>query len=65
MDTVIKHEKELLSGICNAIKPGAVFLFHDTSITTLNVLQEFINVVKNKGYRVVPLDKMLHLEPYA
>ncbi|MEO6220778.1 MAG: polysaccharide deacetylase family protein [Ginsengibacter sp.] len=65
MDTVIKHERKLLSGICNAIKPGAIFLFHDTSITTLNVLQEFINVVKNKGYRVVPLDKLLHLEPYA
>ncbi len=65
MDTVIKDKKKLLSGICNAIKPGAVFLFHDTSITTLNVLPEFINAVKNKGYRVVPLDKMLHLEPYA
>lgn len=65
MDTVIKDEKKLLSNICNAIKPGAIFLFHDTSKTMLNVLPEFINAVKNKGYKVVPLDKMLALQPYA
>lgn len=65
MDTVIKEEKKLLTNICKVIKPGAVFLFHDTSITSLKVLQEFINTVKNKGYRIVPLDKMLTLETYA
>jgi peptidoglycan/xylan/chitin deacetylase (PgdA/CDA1 family) len=65
MDTVIKDEKKLLSDICKAIKPGALFLFHDTSKTTLNVLPGFIKEVKKKGYRIVPLDKMLALEPYA
>lgn len=65
MDTVIKDKERLLSKIKGALKPGAVFLFHDTSKTTLNVLPEFIKEVKNNGYHIIPLDKLLHLNPYA
>lgn len=65
LDTVIKDENKLLNKIKDALKPGAVFLFHDTSKTTLNVLPEFIKEVKNRGYQIVPLDKLLHLTPYA
>ncbi len=64
MDTVIKEEEKLLIKINNAIAPGAVFLFHDTSKTTLNVLPAFIQEVKKRGYRVSPLDKLLHLTAY-
>ena len=65
MDTVAKDEKKLLDKVNNAIKPGAVFLFHDTCKITLNILPLFIEEVKKKGYQVVPLDKLLHLKPYA
>ena len=65
MDTVIKDEKKLLDKISKSLKPGAVFLFHDTSATTLKVLPSFIKEVKNRGYHIVPLDKLLHLTPYA
>jgi peptidoglycan/xylan/chitin deacetylase (PgdA/CDA1 family) len=65
MDTVIRNEKKLLNKINRSLKPGAVFLFHDTSKTTVNVLPEFIREVKNKGYHIIPLDKLLHLNPYA
>ena len=65
MDTRIKDEKKLLDKISTAIRPGAVFLFHDTSKTTLNVLPAFIQEVKNKGYNIIPLDKLLLLKPYA
>ena len=65
LDTVIKDEKKLLDKINVGIEPGAVFLFHDTSKTTLDVLPEFIEEVKKRGYQIVPLDKLLHLQPYA
>ncbi len=65
LDTVIKDEKKLLNKIMDSLKPGAVFLFHDTQKVTLNVLPEFIQEVKNRGYQIVPLDKLLHLTPYA
>ena len=65
LDTVIRDEKKLLDKIIAGIKPGAVFLFHDTSKTALHVLPEFIQEVKKRGYQIVPLDKLLHLQPYA
>jgi peptidoglycan/xylan/chitin deacetylase (PgdA/CDA1 family) len=65
LDTTIKEEIKLLHRIMAQLKPGAVFLFHDTSQTTLQVLPQFIKEVKNQGYSIVPLDKLLHLTPYA
>lgn len=65
MDTVIKDGKKMLAKINEGIKPGAVFLFHDTSKTTLDILPEFIQEVKKRGYRIIPLDKLLALPPYA
>ncbi len=65
MDTVIKDGGKLLAKINAALKPGAVFLFHDTSKTTLEVLPQFIQEVKNKGYQIIALDKLLLLKPYA
>jgi peptidoglycan/xylan/chitin deacetylase (PgdA/CDA1 family) len=65
MDTVIKDGRKLLAKINEGIKPGAVFLFHDTSKTTLDILPEFIQEVKKRGYNIIPLDKLLALQPYA
>jgi peptidoglycan/xylan/chitin deacetylase (PgdA/CDA1 family) len=65
MDTVIKDRKKLLERINEGIKPGAVFLFHDTSKATLDMLPGFIKEVKNRGYNIIPLDKLLALQPYA
>ena len=64
LDTVIKDENKLLNKIIGSLKPGAVFLFHDTQKTTLNVLPAFIKEVKTRGYSIIPLDKLLHLTPY-
>lgn len=65
MDTVIKDEAVLLSKIKAGIAPGAVFLFHDTCKVTLAVLPAFIQEVKKRGYNIIPLDKLLNLQPYA
>ena len=65
MDTVIRDERKLFNKISKSLKPGAIFLFHDTSKITIAVLPAFINWVKESGYEIVRLDKMLHLKPYA
>ena len=65
LDTVIKEEKQLLNKINAVIKPGAIFLFHDTCKITVKVLPEFIQEVKKRGYNIIPLDKLLALQPYA
>lgn len=65
LDTVAKDEQQLLNKINAGIKPGTVFLFHDTCKITLNVLPQFIQEVKKRGYNIKPLDKLLALQPYA
>ncbi|MEO6730745.1 MAG: polysaccharide deacetylase family protein [Ferruginibacter sp.] len=65
MDTVMKDEKKLLNKISKSLKPGAIFLFHDTSKTMVAILPAFLTYVRDSGYEIVRLDKMLHLEPYA
>ena len=65
LDTVAKDEQQLLNKINTGIKPGAVFLFHDTCKITLNVLPQFIQEVKKRGYNIIPMDKLLALQPYA
>ena len=50
-DTMIKDEQKLLQRITRSIKPGDIFLFHDTSKTTLNILPIFIQHLQQKGFR--------------
>ena len=65
MDTVIKDQNVLLEKITKKVKPGAVFLFHDTCKTTLAILPAFINYARHNGYQIIRLDKMLKLQGYA
>ncbi|MEP6846758.1 MAG: polysaccharide deacetylase family protein [Panacibacter sp.] len=65
LDTVIKDEKKLFTRITRSLKPGDIVLFHDTSKTTLEILQRFIDYVHSSGYTFVRLDKLLNIEPYA
>lgn len=65
LDTVIKDEKKLLYKVTKHLRPGDIILFHDTSHTTLSILNEFIQQVRKRGFRITRLDKMLKLEPYA
>jgi len=65
MDTVIKDEKKLLNKVISKIKPGAVFLFHDTSNTTVALLPAIIKHIRANGYEIIRLDKMLNLQTYA
>jgi peptidoglycan/xylan/chitin deacetylase (PgdA/CDA1 family) len=65
MDTVTNNKRKLLDKITRSLKPGAIYLFHDTSKTTLAVLPAFISYARESGYEIIRLDKMLNLNPYA
>jgi peptidoglycan/xylan/chitin deacetylase (PgdA/CDA1 family) len=65
MDTRQSDPAKLLSKMKQQLKPGAVYLFHDTSKATLDMLPKFITWVKSQGYEIVRLDKMLNLNAYA
>jgi peptidoglycan/xylan/chitin deacetylase (PgdA/CDA1 family) len=64
-DTVIKNRHRLLNKILSALKPGAILLLHDTSETTVFILPELLKAIREKGYQIVRLDKVVNLKPYA
>ncbi|MDB5228967.1 MAG: polysaccharide deacetylase family protein [Bacteroidota bacterium] len=65
MDTVVKTEQKLLRNITGKLKAGDIVLLHDTAIITVQNLQGIIDVIKNKGFEIVRLDKLLNIEAYA
>ncbi|MBO9617755.1 MAG: polysaccharide deacetylase family protein [Niabella sp.] len=65
LDTATKDETKLLQKAKDGLQPGAIFLFHDTIHTTVFILPQFLEYVKEQGYTVLPLDKLVHLQPYA
>lgn len=65
LDTVIKDKPKLLSRITKQIKPGAIILLHDSVEITADILPELIVQIKNKGFSIVRLDKMLNVTAYA
>lgn len=65
MDTVAKDDQVLLNKLKQSLKPGAIYLFHDTMPITVKVLPDFIIYAQQQGYEITPLDKLLNLQPYA
>jgi len=65
LDTVSKDSGKLRQKVIKALKPGAVILFHDTCKSTADMLSRFLKEVREQGYEIVPLDKLLNLQPYA
>jgi peptidoglycan/xylan/chitin deacetylase (PgdA/CDA1 family) len=64
-DTVIRNENRLVERIISSLKPGAILLLHDTQETTVQILPRLLKGIREKGYRVERLDKLINLTPYA
>lgn len=64
-DTIAKDRTALLQKLQRSLKPGSIFLFHDTTAITVSILPEFIEQVQRAGYEIVPLYKLINLQPYA
>jgi peptidoglycan-N-acetylglucosamine deacetylase len=63
-DTIIENEDRLFSRIIARLKPGAILLLHDTSESTPKILPRLLKEIRNKGYKIIRLDKMINLNPY-
>jgi peptidoglycan-N-acetylglucosamine deacetylase len=65
LDTVAKDKEELLGRIKKGVRPGAVLLLHDSMEITAQVLPELIRFLKQEGYSIERIDKMLNIPAYA
>ena len=63
-DTVIRNEERLRNKILASLRPGAILLLHDTSETTILILAGLLKSIRERGYQVIRLDKMINLNPY-
>jgi peptidoglycan/xylan/chitin deacetylase (PgdA/CDA1 family) len=64
LDGVVKKEDFLLDRIIKRIKPGGIVLLHDTSIQTVNVLEQLLSFLQTNNYTVVPLEELLNIKAY-
>ncbi|MBZ5858855.1 polysaccharide deacetylase family protein [Flavihumibacter profundi] len=65
LDTIVKNESRLFAKLLRSLQPGAIILFHDTKQITLNILPQFIDEARRKGYEFVRLDTLINEAPYA
>ena len=64
-DTTTRKESKILIRLTRSLKPGDIVLLHDTVQNNIHVLKGFLDYLAKHEYRVVPLDKLLNIEPYA
>jgi len=64
LDGIIKNEKIIFNRIVKCIAPGGIVLLHDTSIHTLRVLEQFLEVAAAQNYNVVSLEELLNIKAY-
>lgn len=65
MDTSTKLEQKLVSKIESNLKSGDIILLHDRVELTVRSLQNIIDIIKNKGFEIIRLDKLLNIKAYA
>jgi len=63
-DTRTKDKDKLLSKLKRKLKSGDIILFHDYPISTVNVLEDFINFALESGYNFLRLDEFLGINVY-
>lgn len=64
-DTVIGDNQTLMRRLMRRLRPGAIVLLHDHGKKTVEVLPDFIRAVRAQGYAIVPLDQLIHTQPYV
>lgn len=65
LDTVIREEDKLLERVSRNIRPGDIFLFHDTSAATVKILPALIRHIREQGFSIRRIDHLLNVPAYA
>jgi peptidoglycan-N-acetylglucosamine deacetylase len=65
LDTLIRDPRKIKKKILRKLKPGSIILLHDHTPFTENHLDDMLAAIKDAGYGIVPLDKLLKQPAYA
>lgn len=64
LDTVIDDETKIFQRIKKKVKPGGIVLLHDTSLKTVNVLEQLLLFLQSEKYEMITVDKLLNISAY-
>jgi peptidoglycan/xylan/chitin deacetylase (PgdA/CDA1 family) len=64
-DTILSEPRKVVRRIVRKLKPGSVILLHDTRQDIPAILEILIPLMKQEGFRIVPLDKLFNIRAYA
>lgn len=56
--------EEILTRICNKIKPGSIILFHNDTAHTAKMLPDIISALKNMKYELLPVSQLIMRNNY-
>lgn len=54
-DTMSKDPQKLICRVSKQLRPGSIILLHDNREITCRILNELIETIQKKGYKIVPL----------
>jgi peptidoglycan/xylan/chitin deacetylase (PgdA/CDA1 family) len=63
-DTTSRNKEIILSRIMKNIKSGDIILLHDTISESIDILPILDKRIKEAGYQIIPLDKLLNIPAY-
>lgn len=64
LDTVITDETVVLNRIKKRIHPGGIVLLHDTSLKTVNVLEQLLLFLQSEKYELVTVTNLLKISTH-
>lgn len=65
LDTTNLSEKTILNRVTQNLEKGDIILLHDSSLKTLNVLEQLLLFLQANQMQSVTVDQLLSLKPYA
>lgn len=65
LDTIIKSRAKLWRRITKNLIAGDIVLFHDHMELTIEILPEYIDHILKSGLKIVRLDELIGVKPYA
>lgn len=57
-DTISKYPQKLIRRISKKLRPGSIILLHDNREITSLILNELIQTIQKKGYKILPLPEL-------
>lgn len=65
LDTMAKEEEQLLHRITAKLQPGSIILLHDSTEITVKILPALIARIRDNGYTIARIDKILNVPAYV